>query len=381
MARGPDLPAKLGRIVRERRGSLGLTQAALAERSCVSTEMVSRIERSKCLPSVTTLVAFAHALGCTPNDLLGFRNNRTQGRELESCSPSSASYPQPVAGTSGASPRPWPATSVAEPRAPTRMRIVSFNVNGLRAIANKGFARWLGRSGADVIGVQETRCLPEQVPAPLQAPRGFHAHFVAAERRGYSGVGLYSRYPLDEVRTSLGVGTMDREGRVQIARIGALTLVNAYFPNGNGKARDNSRVPFKLRFYRRLYRVLDEAKTSGAAILVMGDFNTAPDPIDLARPRQNEKTSGFLPEERAEIGRWRRGGWVDTFRHFEPGPHHYTWWSQRRGVREKNIGWRIDLALASPGAVPYLRGATIHPEVEGSDHCPIAVDFDDSIRD
>ncbi len=260
------------------------------------------------------------------------------------------------------------------------MRILSWNVNGMRAIAQKGFADFFASCGADVIGVQETRCSADEVPEPFRRPDGWHTHWVCAERKGYSGVGLFSRHPLDEVRTSLGVETMDVEGRVQIARIGPLTVVNCYFPNGSGKDRDNSRVPFKLRFYRRLFRTLDAAKRAGEPIVVMGDFNTAPSEIDLARPKQNQKTSGFLPEEREELARWLASGWVDTFRAVrgeEPG--HYTWWSQRFGVREKNIGWRIDLVLASPGAARYLTGASIHPEVRGSDHCPISVDLDDAV--
>lgn len=260
------------------------------------------------------------------------------------------------------------------------MKICSWNVNGLRAVHRKGFAEWLEGCGADVVGVQETRCTPEQVPEELREHGVYrHGHLVCAERKGYSGVGLFSKHPLASVERSIGVKTMDREGRVQIARIGALTVVNGYFPNGNGKDRDNSRVPFKLRFYRRLYRILDEAKERGDAIVVMGDFNTAPEPIDLARPKQNLKTSGFLPQERKELKRWLKNGWVDTFRQFEPGPDHYSWWSQRYGVREKNIGWRIDLALASPGAARYLTGAAIHPGVRGSDHCPISVDLDDAV--
>lgn len=259
------------------------------------------------------------------------------------------------------------------------MRIVSWNVNGLRAIAGKGFSDFLESCGADLVGVQETRCAADQVPEALRAPAGWHTHFVCAERPGYSGVGLFSRRPLDEVVTSLGVRTMDREGRVQIARIGRFTVVNCYFPNGNGKDRDNSRVPFKLRFTRRLFRVLEPAKQAGEPIVVMGDFNIAPEPIDLARPAQNTKTSGFLPEERRELARWLKGGWVDTFRVFEKGPGHYTWWSQRVGVREKNIGWRLDLALASPGAARYLTGAAIHREVRGSDHCPISLELDDAV--
>jgi exodeoxyribonuclease-3 len=259
------------------------------------------------------------------------------------------------------------------------MRVASWNVNGLRSIAGKGFLDWLERSGADIVGVQETRCRPEQLPETVRAPAGWHTHFVSATRPGYSGVALYARRPFDEIETSLGVRSFDAEGRLQLVRWGRLRIANVYFPNGSGVARDNSRVPFKLRFSRRLRRRLQPYAEQGLPVLVIGDFNTAPAEIDLARPKENAGTSGFLPEERAEIAAWLKSGWVDTFREFETGAGHYTWWSQRFGVRERNIGWRIDLVLASRGAVPFLRGAAIHPEVQGSDHCPVSVELDDAI--
>lgn len=264
--------------------------------------------------------------------------------------------------------------------APTpRLRIASWNVNGLRACARKGFADWLEGCGAEIVGLQEVRARPEQLPAKLRQRPGWHLAVHAAERPGYSGVALFSRCVPDSLETSLGQPRFDREGRLQIARFGRLILVNAYFPNGNGRDRDLSRIPYKLAFYRRLFRHLEPWKEAGEAVLVMGDFNTAHREIDLARPRQNRETSGFRPEERRELNRWLRSGWVDTFRRFEPGAGHYTWWSQRRGVRERNVGWRIDYLLASPGASEYVRAAAIHPEVEGSDHCPVSVEVDREI--
>lgn len=259
------------------------------------------------------------------------------------------------------------------------MRVASWNINGLRSIANKGFPEWLSSAGVDLVGLQETRCRPDQVPEPLRAIDGWHSHFVCAERAGYSGVGMYSRRALDGIDTSLGIRTFDIEGRVQIARVGRLRIANVYFPNGSGPDRDNSRVPYKLRFYKRLHKLLEPYKREGMPILVMGDFNTAPHEIDLARPKDNQKTSGFLLEERAELQRWVKSGWVDTFRAFEPGPGHYTWWSQRFGVRERNVGWRLDLVLASPGAMPFVRSAAIHAHVKGSDHCPVSVDLDPAV--
>jgi exodeoxyribonuclease-3 len=256
------------------------------------------------------------------------------------------------------------------------LRIYSWNVNGLRAIAKKGFLEWLGRAHADVVGLQETRVHPDDLGSELLRPKRLLASFTAAKRRGYSGVGLLSREAPDAIDTELGDPAFDVEGRLQIAQFGALTIVNGYFPNGNGKNRDNGRVPYKLAFYRALFNRLDADRRAGRPIVVMGDLNTAHREIDLARPKQNAKTSGFLEEEREELDRWFRSGWVDTFRAFETGAGHYTWWSQRFGVRARNVGWRIDYVLASEGAMPHLRGARIHPDVVGSDHCPISVELD-----
>jgi exodeoxyribonuclease-3 len=259
------------------------------------------------------------------------------------------------------------------------MRIVSWNVNGLRSVLSKGFRPWLSRSGAAIVGVQEVRAHPSQIEEHLRPLRRWHRHFAAADRPGYSGVGLFSREGPEQVITSLGEPLMDAEGRFQMASFGRLTVVNAYFPNGSGKERDNGRIPFKLAFYRRVFSLLAPEVARGARVLVMGDFNTAHREIDLARPRENVKVSGFTPEERAELDRWIDAGWVDTFRRHHPGPGHYSWWSQRSGVRERNVGWRLDYVLASPGAAPYVEGAFIHGHVPGSDHCPVGVDVDDAI--
>ncbi len=259
------------------------------------------------------------------------------------------------------------------------MRIVSWNVNGIRAVERKGFSTWLADCGADIVGVQEVRARRTQFPPNLEAHPEWHLHVVEAERPGYSGVALLSKRPPDRVDQDLGSPEHDAEGRLQIARYGRLVVANAYFPNGSGKNRDNGRVPFKLAFYRRLFDRLQRLRRGGLRVLVMGDFNTAHEEIDLARPKSNKKASGFLPEERAELERWIQAGWVDTFRTFESGPEHYTWWSQRFGVRERNVGWRIDYALASPNMKPFLRDAFIHPHVMGSDHCPIGVDLDPAV--
>ncbi len=262
---------------------------------------------------------------------------------------------------------------------PSTIRVISWNVNGLRACAKKGFARWLGRCRAEIVGLQEVRALPEDLPPGLISPQRWHVHFSPAERPGYSGVGLYTRRKPDAVETSLGARRFDVEGRLQLARLGRLVVANVYFPKGSGRDRDNSRVPFKLDFYRALFERVERLRRGGYRVIVMGDFNTAHCEIDLARPRQNVTNSGFLPEERAEIDRWVEAGWVDTFRCFEERGGHYSWWSQRGASRQRNIGWRIDYVLASPAAMKYVRAAFLHPKVAGSDHCPVGVDLDSGI--
>lgn len=259
------------------------------------------------------------------------------------------------------------------------MRIISWNVNGIRAAARKGFADWLGLCQADIVCLQETRAKPEQFPDGLCDSGPWHLEVHAAERPGYSGVATFSRTAPDSAERALGETIFDIEGRLLFTRHGELLVVNGYFPNGNGKNRDLSRIPYKLDFYRALFDRLEPERAAGRPILVLGDLNTAHEDIDLARPKQNVKTSGFRPEERAELDRWLRSGWTDTFRHVESAGEHYTWWSQRKGVREKNVGWRIDYVLASPGAMEHLRAADIHPDVMGSDHCPISVELDPAV--
>lgn len=259
------------------------------------------------------------------------------------------------------------------------MRVCSWNVNGLRALARKGQEGWIFGSENDIVGVQEVRAFEDQVPPQARKREGFFSHFVAAKRPGYSGVGLFSRMEAEDIHTSLGKSHFDDEGRLQIARFGQLVVANVYFPNGNGKDRDNSRIPYKLEFYQHLFEELEQLKQQYERILVMGDFNTAHQEIDLARPKENEHTSGFCKEERDEVERWLRSGWVDTFRSFEKGAGHYTWWSQRMAARQRNVGWRIDYVLASTAAMPFVKSGFIQPHVLGSDHCPVGVDVDEGI--
>jgi len=257
-----------------------------------------------------------------------------------------------------------------------RLRIVSWNVNGLRACAGKGFLDFLTRSGAGIVGVQEVRAFPAQLEPALREPPGWHATFSAAQRPGYSGVALYSRVKPSRVDTSLGDARFDAEGRIIVAHFADVVVANVYFPKGSGKERDNSRVPYKLEFYAAVFDSLERLRKR-KAVFVMGDFNTAHEPIDLARPASNQKSSGFLPEERAELARWLGAGWVDTFRARHPGEAgHYTWWRQWGDARAQNVGWRIDYVLSSAAGARRVKDAFIWPDVTGSDHCPVGVDVE-----
>jgi exodeoxyribonuclease III len=262
-------------------------------------------------------------------------------------------------------------------------RYVSWNVNGIRACVRKGFLDWLATARADVVGLQETRCEDEDLPEIMRRVPGFrHAHWVTARsRRGYSGVALLTRRKPVAVETSLGDEVWDREGRYQLARFDDVMVANVYFPKGSGTNRDNSRVPYKLEFTRRVFEVLQRARRRHRLpVILMGDFNVAPHPIDLARPRGNETTSGFLPEERELLRRCVGRTWVDTWRALNPDGVKYSWWSNRIGVRDRNVGWRIDHVLVTADLLRRVERAFVWDRVRGSDHCPVGIDLADVPR-
>ena len=263
------------------------------------------------------------------------------------------------------------------------MRVVSWNVNGIRACVRHGFVDFVDRSGADIVGVQEVRARPEDIPPAARRPPGWHTAFTAAERRGYSGVGIYSKLRPVRVDTSLGVPRFDREGRFMAAHFqaarGRFVVVNGYFPKGSGPARDNSRVGYKLDFSRTVFARAQALRRRGP-VLVIGDYNTAHRAIDLARPQANVTHSGFLPEERAELDRWLDAGWVDAFRALHPeAPDQYTWWRQWGGASERNVGWRIDYCLRIAGCdeahtrgLHLARGAGLRPLPGRGRYRPVA---------
>jgi exodeoxyribonuclease-3 len=249
------------------------------------------------------------------------------------------------------------------------IKLISWNVNGIRALEKKGFSQWLQNCGADIVMLQETKASPEQLTAALCKPDGFHAEWCAAEKKGYSGVATYSRVPA-VVSRGLGDATFDSEGRVLISVFPEFTLFNTYFPSGSSGP---PRVAFKLAFYRRFLEIVGGYIARGERVVVAGDVNTAYAEIDLARPRENRMTSGFMPEERAALGEFFAAGLVDTFRHVRPAEAKYSWWSQRTTARANNVGWRLDYFFVSANLLPYVVDADIHADVLGSDHCPVSL--------
>ncbi len=254
-----------------------------------------------------------------------------------------------------------------------KLRLLSWNVNGLRSAHKKGFLEWFGAERPDVLCIQETRAAADQLPAELTEVEGYRAHFVAAERKGYSGVALYTKVKPKSVKAGLGIKKFDVEGRLQVADLGDFLLFNVYFPNGKASAE---RLRYKMAFYDAFLEHVDKLKKRGERIIVCGDVNTAHKEIDLARPKENEKVSGFLPEERAWLDEFVARGFVDTFRIFNREPGRYTWWDLKTRARERNVGWRIDYFFVSENFVENVKAAYIMPEVMASDHCPIGLEVD-----
>ncbi len=252
------------------------------------------------------------------------------------------------------------------------LTLLSWNVNGVRSTQEQGFLDWLHATAPDVLCLQETRAEEEQLPPELAQPLGYHAYWNASKRRrGYSGTALITREAPLKVSFGLGVPAFDREGRTIVAHYPTFTLLNCYFPNGG---RDHSRVPFKLAFYDAFLHKCEELRAEGRQVIFCGDVNTAHRPIDLARPQANRFHTGFLPEERAWIDRVIEAGYVDTFRHVHPDlPGQYTWWSQRFGARDRNLGWRLDYVFVAAELLDRVTDAFIRPDVPGSDHCPVGI--------
>jgi exodeoxyribonuclease-3 len=258
------------------------------------------------------------------------------------------------------------------------IRILSWNVNGLRAVHKKGFLEWLQRDRSAILCIQETKCREDQVPNPVKNAFGYHTYFSSGDRRGYGGVGLFTRKEPLSVKYTLEIERFDDEGRAIVADYGSFILFNVYFPNGKAS---KERLEYKLKFYDRFLKLADRLKAEGRKIAICGDVNTAHKEIDIARPKQNEKISGFLPEERAWMDELVSHGFLDTFRIFNKEGGNYSWWDLKTGARERNVGWRIDYFFVSDNLKDRIKSAFILTEVLGSDHCPVGIEMIDDMAE
>jgi exodeoxyribonuclease-3 len=251
-----------------------------------------------------------------------------------------------------------------------QIEILCWNVNGIRAVEKKGFAEWLRQASPDILCLQEIKAQAEQITPEIQQPPGYYGYWNFPRRKGYSGVAILAKEEPSEVDTGFGIEQFDVEGRVIIARYPRFVLFNVYFPNGK---MSQERLNYKMHFYDAFLHFVNPMKARGEKLIICGDFNTAHNEIDLARPKENETTSGFLPMERMWMDKFVAHGFVDTFRHFNKEPNHYTWWSLRTRARERNIGWRLDYFFVSDNLLNSVTEASIFPDLMGSDHCPVGI--------
>lgn len=252
------------------------------------------------------------------------------------------------------------------------MKLLSWNINGIRAADRKGLFDWFKKESPDILCLQEIKAMPDQISPHLKNTPGYHIFFNSAERKGYSGVATYSKEKPISVKTGFGIEKFDCEGRTLITEFPSFTLFNIYFPNGK---KNQERLDYKLDFYDTFLTYANNLKAEGKNIIVCGDLNTAHKEIDLTHPKQNEKISGFLPIERAWIDTFLDHGYVDTFRHFNKEPEQYSWWSNRTGARGRNVGWRLDYFFINKDFIKNIKKAFILQDVMGSDHCPVGIEL------
>jgi exodeoxyribonuclease-3 len=249
------------------------------------------------------------------------------------------------------------------------MRIISYNVNGIRAAIKKGFIEWLQTDPADVICIQETKASRDDVNYKLINDLGYHDYWFSAQKKGYSGVAVFTRIKPDNVIVGNGHSANDDEGRVIQLDFGPTRLINAYFPSGTS---GDIRQAFKYEWLNEFSTYLNALRNTNPQIILCGDYNIAHKEIDIHDPKGNKNTTGFLPEERAWMDEFLGSGWIDVFRNFHPEPHRYSWWSQRfPSVRLNNKGWRIDYITSTEEMRSRLKDAEIFPDVKHSDHCPV----------
>lgn len=256
------------------------------------------------------------------------------------------------------------------------LRIITANLNGIRSAASKGFLDWLATTPSDVVCLQELKAQDSDLTEPMRHPAGYQGYFHCAEKKGYSGVGIYARATPQRVTEGLGIADIDQEGRFLELDFGHLSVISLYLPSGSSsEERQQAKFRFMERFFPHLRRLRDE----GREIIVCGDWNIAHQAIDLKNWKSNQKNSGFLPEERAWLSQvFEELGWVDVYRRLHPEAtgEAYTWWSNRGQAWAKNVGWRIDYQIATPGIAARARSAEVYKATRFSDHAPLIIDYD-----
>jgi exodeoxyribonuclease-3 len=254
------------------------------------------------------------------------------------------------------------------------VRIITLNLNGVRSAASKGFFRWLPPQGADIVCVQELKAQAGDIKGNIASPDGYQGYFHCAEKKGYSGVGIYTRHQPDNVAEGVGVPEIDAEGRYLQADFGSLSVISIYFPSGSS---GEHRQAAKFFFMERFFPMLRTMAKCGREIILCGDWNIAHKEIDLKNWRSNQKNSGFLPEERAWLSEvFQDLGFVDIFRRINQEREQYTWWSNRGQAWAKNVGWRIDYQVATPGVAAKATAVSIYKTERFSDHSPLIIDYD-----
>jgi len=253
------------------------------------------------------------------------------------------------------------------------MRIITYNVNGIRAAMNKGLVDWIKQASPDVLCLQEIKATPEQVGVFEFEEMGYHHYWYPAQKKGYSGVAIFSKTKPDSVSYGCGIKQYDDEGRVLRADFGKLSVMSVYHPSGSS---GDERQAFKMKWLDDFSKYISELKKTRSQLILSGDYNICHRAIDIHNPKSNANTSGFLPEEREWMEQFINSGFIDTFRHFNSEPHQYTWWSYRAGSRGKNLGWRIDYNLATNNLEKTLKRSVILPEAMHSDHCPVLLEIE-----
>lgn len=252
-------------------------------------------------------------------------------------------------------------------------RIISYNVNGIRAAIKKDFTSWLKSADPDVLCIQETKAQPEQIDTELFKELGYNSFMVSAEKKGYSGVMILSKTEPDHIEEGCGIDYIDKEGRIIRADYGDLSIISVYIPSGSS---GDIRQDIKMQFLDDFLKYITELRKTRPKLIISGDYNICHKAIDIHNPVSNKNSSGFLPEERAWVDDFVASGFIDTFRYFNEDPHHYTWWTYRMNARANNKGWRIDYHMATENLEQELKRAVILSEAKHSDHCPILVELD-----